>query len=298
MSSSSDILTIFFTSIEYIISPELQTELKQFFPSSDLSKYNSLQFLNSLFSPIDFTQSQVVDIQNFLYVVKRYRIYTNSAYSFCSTTDSLYKQTYYNNINNYITKLESCLNNININNIWISDSMNTKLNTYQSQLQTNAYVITGEFFDCEQVPTSGGTSSIQTRRTNIFITSNSCKKKDNEVWKVKKIKSRFIENQAHFDYMKQKFPNFNKLHIQRYDTISLIFPYTSKKLKPLQRIPSNFQRIYVEDFHNIENFNINRETNSSKIYTIYLPSELLESYKLKITHYTIRGGKRSFVCLS
>ena len=124
-----------------------------------------------------------------------------------------------------------------------------------------------------------------------------CDNKSKEIWKVKKIESRFIDKPEHLDYMKSRFSNFNKLHIQRFEIISLYFPYTSGKLKILTKLPSNFISINVENCNTSESFNLNKVENTLKIYTIYLPQSLINSTKLKITHYTIKNGKRCFVCM-
>lgn len=298
MSSSTDILRNFLTSIQYKITPSLQTELSSFFPANVLSKQKTLAFLFNLFEPINYSSTDLTIIENNLYVVKQFRIYTNAMYSLCSSTNSLIRQSYNDNINIYIAQLNSVINNIKVNQVWISSSVNSKLNTYQNELQSNAQVLVDNFFYCvssSQDPLSG--SAGKGGGTNLVIMRSGCNSKKKEIWKVKKIESRFIDKPEHFDYMKNHFSNFNKLHIKRFDVITLTFPYSSEKLKPMSKLPVNFKRIHVEDCNTTESFNVNKKENTIKMYTIFLPPECLHDSKLKITHYTIRNGKRCFVCL-
>ena len=300
MSSSTDILRVFLTSIQYKITSELQDELSSFFPTNFLDKNQTINFIYNLFTPINYSVSELTIIENNLYVLQQFRIYTDKMYSICSSTNSSIKKSYYDNINNYITLLEDVIENIIINSIWISDNVNLKLNTYQQELQPIAKTLVENFFYCVSTtidPIGTGTASKLNRGTNLIIMRSGCDNKLKETWKVKKIESRFIDKPEHFDYMKSRFTNFNKLHIQRFDIISLIFPYTSQKLKKLTKVPSHFVHINVESCDTSESFNLNQVENTLKIYTIYLQHSLINSTKLKITHYIVRDGKRCFVCM-
>lgn len=300
MSSSTDILRFFFTSIQYKITSQLQDELSSFFPTNFLDKEKSINFIYNLFTPINYSTSELTIIENNLYVLQQFRIYTNKMYSLCSSTNSSIKKSYYDNINNYISLLENVIDNIVVNTTWISVITNSKLNTYQQELQPIAKILVENFFYCVSTtidPTGTGSAGKISRGTNLIIMKSGCDNKAKEIWKVKKIQSRFIDKPEHFDYMKSRFSNFNKLHIQRFEIISLIFPYTSQKLKKLEELPPNFLHINVENCNTSESFNLNKVENTLKIYTIYLPNSFINSTKLKITHYTIKNGKRCFVCM-
>ena len=298
MSSSTDILRIFFTSIQYKINSSLQAELSTFFPANVLLRPPILAFISNLFEPIDYSTSDLTTIENQLYIIEQFRIYTNAMYSLCTSTNSSIRQSYYDNINNYIVLLNSAVNNIKVNQIWISASVNSKLNTFQIELQPNARVLVDNFFYCvsnSTDPPSGTMGRIT--GTNLVVMKSGCNSQKKEVWKVKKIESRFINKPEHFDYMKNHFPNFNERHIERFDMITLTFPYSSQKLKPMPKLPTNFKRIHVEDCNTADSFNVNKTNSVCKMYIIFLPPEFIHDSKLKITHYTIRNGKRCFVCL-